>query len=202
MHVRVNDPVCSGEHVKLFLQEDNLYIEDLGSKNGIILNGIKVFKQRIFIGDLILIGNTRIEVDHHHNSHEVIEMLTPTHRRTGGNITLELETFKEISMRRKASQKQKDYVRDAKLFTGVADTVQRQNAPEAAEGLKLKVAYLVDMALAFGVLAAVHATFRTLSPETDPLIYLLSGIVAGFIFFKWNRARAVGSLGEKILGID
>lgn len=46
----------SREHARIFAEDDELFIEDLGSSNGVLLNGNRVRKGRLTPGDLITLG--------------------------------------------------------------------------------------------------------------------------------------------------
>ena len=56
----LDDPTVSGEHAAfLFLQ--NMYIEDLNSTNGVLLNGKKVSKRQLNHGDVVRIGQHELK---------------------------------------------------------------------------------------------------------------------------------------------
>ena len=56
--VPIHDTKTSRHHSRIF-QEDNMYfIEDLGSRNGTIVNGKNITRQYLVSGDRIKIGNT------------------------------------------------------------------------------------------------------------------------------------------------
>lgn len=59
----VLDPKCSLHHVILFEDEaGNLNLVDLRSTNGTLLNGERVVKKSIQVGDLLHIGDTTIRL--------------------------------------------------------------------------------------------------------------------------------------------
>lgn len=53
--IHLEDPTVSGEHAA-FLNLQNFYVEDLGSTNGVILNGKRVTKRQLTNGDIVRIG--------------------------------------------------------------------------------------------------------------------------------------------------
>ncbi|VAW91305.1 FHA domain containing protein [hydrothermal vent metagenome] len=53
--IHLEDPTVSGEHA-VFLKLQHFYVEDLGSTNGVILNGKRVTKRQLNTGDIIRIG--------------------------------------------------------------------------------------------------------------------------------------------------
>jgi diguanylate cyclase (GGDEF)-like protein len=58
--VRLNDDGISRRHARIFLHEGHHYVEDLGSANGTMINGVKVARQRLEDGDKIRLGPTTI----------------------------------------------------------------------------------------------------------------------------------------------
>lgn len=53
--IHLEDPTVSGEHAA-FLKHKNTYVEDLGSTNGVILNGKRITKRQLNSGDIVKIG--------------------------------------------------------------------------------------------------------------------------------------------------
>lgn len=70
------DNKCSSTHCKMWFSNKELWIQDLQSKNGTLVNGVRIEKSRVFAGDSILIGDTTILIPSAYNSPEVIEALT------------------------------------------------------------------------------------------------------------------------------
>ncbi len=64
--LRINDPSVSREHARIVVSgdDDNLdiVIEDLGSTNGVVVNGVKVRRAALGEGSRIEIGSTRMLV--------------------------------------------------------------------------------------------------------------------------------------------
>jgi pSer/pThr/pTyr-binding forkhead associated (FHA) protein len=56
----VNDDKVSGRHCRFTFSLGNLQLDDLRSKNGTFLNGLRVEQSEIFIGDEIKIGGSKI----------------------------------------------------------------------------------------------------------------------------------------------
>ncbi|MGD8525588.1 MAG: FHA domain-containing protein [Thioalkalispiraceae bacterium] len=54
--IQLDDPTVSGQHA-VFLNLQNIYIEDLNSTNGTLLNGKKVNKRQLEHGDVVRIGH-------------------------------------------------------------------------------------------------------------------------------------------------
>lgn len=56
--LHLTDPHASRHHAKLLAIHNRYYVQDMGSKNGTLLNGYKVQNERIAHGDLLVIGNS------------------------------------------------------------------------------------------------------------------------------------------------
>ncbi|MBI3562505.1 MAG: FHA domain-containing protein [Gammaproteobacteria bacterium] len=59
-NIVLDDPTVSGEHAA-FLKLQHIYVEDLGSTNGVILNGKRVTKRQLNHGDVIRIGRHELK---------------------------------------------------------------------------------------------------------------------------------------------
>ena len=76
--IHLEDPTVSGEHA-VFLKLQHFYVEDLGSTNGIILNGKKVTKRQLNHGDVIRIGRHEFKfVDEQAGQFDQTVMISPT----------------------------------------------------------------------------------------------------------------------------
>ena len=58
----LNDSLASRSHIRLTLDRQGLWVEDLGSHNGTLLNGTKVSRSQLQDGDRLTIGNTSLVV--------------------------------------------------------------------------------------------------------------------------------------------
>ncbi len=58
--IRIGDSVISRTHARLRLEEDNLTIEDAGSKNGLVVNTNRVDHAVLKHGDVVSLGNGHI----------------------------------------------------------------------------------------------------------------------------------------------
>ncbi len=60
----VTDRFLSRKHARIFLRDDELFIEDMGSRNGTMLNGILINQARpIDHGDVIEFSNSKISLE-------------------------------------------------------------------------------------------------------------------------------------------
>lgn len=55
--IQLNDLTVSGRHALITVMGDNIFVDDLGSTNGTLLNGGRVAKSPIKHGDIIQVGN-------------------------------------------------------------------------------------------------------------------------------------------------
>ncbi len=58
--VHIDDDLCSSMHCKISFLDEQIFVEDLDSKNGVTLNGHRITKQRVFINDKIKFGKTTV----------------------------------------------------------------------------------------------------------------------------------------------
>lgn len=231
-HVVISDDLTSSQHMMIYLEDQAVYVEDLKSKNGIFLNGIKVFKQRLYIEDKVKMGDTMLYFEDKKMDSTTIRQLTsinPT--RSGANeLTLELETHKEKTRRIDASQlkkerksnssKKDDFVKNSKLYAGVADNKEVLEGPTgkkllmleySALGIDLVVSLLFFLVPFLGLQKALPETYeKIIKPDLGvkgliegQALYLTgASLILCFIVFKIIRSRKKGSLGEKIMGLD
>lgn len=103
-HIIIPDDLCSSRHLLISKTQDEILIKDLNSKNGVALNGIKVFNQKIYIDDKITIGTTTIQIEKTKSCELALKKLAPqNNNRQNGEITIELE----ISKRNTTAQSKK-----------------------------------------------------------------------------------------------
>lgn len=57
----IDNPAISGSHAQIVQEEENFFIEDLGSTNGTYVNGQKITRHILKSSDTVLIGNHTIE---------------------------------------------------------------------------------------------------------------------------------------------
>ena len=59
----IPDQHVSGQHAKIFIKNNTLYIEDLNSTNGTFINGERINSTvKLFSKDEIKVGNTKLKV--------------------------------------------------------------------------------------------------------------------------------------------
>ena len=60
--IRVDDPFASSAHARIFERGDFMYVEDMGSTNGISVDGRKVSRTALGDGSRVQIGHTSLVV--------------------------------------------------------------------------------------------------------------------------------------------
>ncbi len=84
----LSDPLLSRHHCRLFFKpHDGLWVADLASANGTLLNNKPVQESKLNVGDLITIGDTVLKVL---NIHTGVEKAQPPHGGTGSAFDLGL----------------------------------------------------------------------------------------------------------------
>jgi hypothetical protein len=69
-----DDTKVSRQHARVWVEDDGVMVEDLGSKNGVLVNGERIAgRARLRAGDVLGLGGYRLEV---------VESVTPTIRRS------------------------------------------------------------------------------------------------------------------------
>jgi hypothetical protein len=71
--IQVNGRYSSRRHARIFVNDDEIYIEDLGSTNGISVNAQAVQRQRLHDGDIVDVGGAQLR------------FVDPTERATAGS---------------------------------------------------------------------------------------------------------------------
>lgn len=219
-HIAISDDLTSSQHMMIFIEDGCVYIEDLKSKNGIFLNGIKIFKQRMYLDDKVKLGDTLLYFEHKKMDDESLNFLTSDDntRLVSNDLTLEVETHKERT--RLIKNVSKNFAKDSKFYAGVDENVEKLSG---ASGFKLMlfgyIALLIDLifSLIFAGITFVAAkmalpdfytnAMRGVKSASDlfqgEALYLsIVSIFVCFIVFKINRSLKKGSLGEKILKLD
>ncbi|MCB0272712.1 MAG: FHA domain-containing protein [Bdellovibrionales bacterium] len=61
-HVVLDDSKVSRSHARIVYKDDNYYVEDQDSENGILVNGSKTKRAKLKVGDQVLVGSHILEV--------------------------------------------------------------------------------------------------------------------------------------------
>jgi hypothetical protein len=95
--VTLEDDLCSSKHCRVSLKRGIIVIEDLKSKNGVYLNGVRILKQKVYINDKVKFGLTSLYINPKRMEKEDVDKCTykgHTEIRGVGNLTLELVGLK------------------------------------------------------------------------------------------------------------
>jgi pSer/pThr/pTyr-binding forkhead associated (FHA) protein len=58
--IQVTDEYSSKVHVRLSFKDQYILLEDMGTKNGTTINGLKISQELLFWGDVVKFGNTEL----------------------------------------------------------------------------------------------------------------------------------------------
>ncbi len=61
--ILIDGELVSRRHARFFEEDGRWYVEDLGSRNGTLVNGEKITTKRLVNGDVVMIGYGRLEFD-------------------------------------------------------------------------------------------------------------------------------------------
>jgi DNA-binding NtrC family response regulator len=70
--LRIADPTVSRVHAEIAWRDTGAWVRDLGSRNGTVVNGVRVDAGHLGDGALLLLGGTRIEVRHARDPQRVV----------------------------------------------------------------------------------------------------------------------------------
>lgn len=216
----VNDNLCSSKHCKVIARTNEIYIEDLKSKNGVFLNGIKILRQKLYLDDVIKIGNTIIFIDTKKLGQEERDCLSysGTHVRANGSLTLEIDSEEDhipiagVQGRRKPIQRKK-----SKKSTKYSSKKVSENLTLAQKSKKL-TALSIDSAIALGVFIFSLYSYRLIFPKDAAFLfkdgfkllhlfhdqmstYTLVCFLISIVFFYVNRNFKNGSIGQRLLKV-
>lgn len=156
---RLKDPKLSSRHCLLYVKNSILYVEDLDSKNGVYLNGIKVLKQRVYLNDTIQIGDCSLKVDRMKLSEDTLNILG-SDKPESREVTLELATPLELeepkqsrtSSLNKNSSKQKLTDQNKKLYKGLKSIDEEDASKELNKSKKPLFIALILLVLILGLI--------------------------------------------------
>jgi predicted component of type VI protein secretion system len=133
----LDDPLVSRKHALLVVSPESVLIKDLGSRNGVVVNGTKIDTSRVLLdGDRIVIGSQEMTI----MSRPAATSPQYVRRTTTGAQTLSsMSRPHSLEPSRIPSEPAKDAMRDAKrvdsfpLLSTLADKALALGRPEDAE---------------------------------------------------------------------
>lgn len=213
-NLKLEDAKISSRHCRFFYKKDRLEISDLDSKNGTYLNGIRVDRSEVFIGDEVRIGDSIISLDEKKMQPEVVSRFTfpgPHADRvsyelkvdfTGARIQNQLHNKgapvrivespsheKEITLRQKAKSRIKLSKEEIRVRNKMLSFVTN-----------LLDSFLVFTAFLFPA-ALLKDQITQLVPSRSLLVLGGLMVLSGFIFSLVNFKASKFTLGERFSGI-
>ncbi len=147
----IPDPSLSSVHCKIYVKDNLLYVEDMNSKNGILLNGIKISKQKVYLNDIINIGDCLIKVDHSKLSEDALKILGPDIKAEDRSLVLELDTPQSNK------KKQRLNSQNRKLYKGVP-SLERTSKPTSKE--EISFSKVIRFMIIIALIAFCYNLFR------------------------------------------
>ena len=215
---KVLDELMSGTHCRITLTHSKLEVTDLESKNGTYLNGLRVDRSDVFLGDEIRIGATKITILHGKMDPESIAAITflgPAKDRQSHGLKLdftgarminqELGTSSDVEKRPTMSSNKELEVRKvvkSKIKLSKQEIILRNKK-------RASLASTIDIILVFCVIALpliASNLIILLSPsfvQQNRLIFMLSSVVVCVgLYFVLNFKIFKFTVGEKLSGIE
>lgn len=212
--VYLEDTLCSSTHTKISVQNNAIFIEDMNSKNGVFLNGVRILKQRIYIDDKVRFGNSILFINHSRMDEKSVK--ASTYHGKGSrrnNLTLELDSksssntfgsFKKVLIGGETNRNQKR-------------TPKKEDRALVSQ-MQIKNAYLIDLLIALLIFVLANVIFYLIFPnhykaseELSIFVRMFKGTAVKYTLASFIISIAVhfiniriesGSIGKKILGIN
>ncbi len=212
---------CSSKHCIITLKDGQVHVEDLNSKNGIFLNGVRILKQRVYADDKIEIGKIVISVDKAKLDKDKFTGLfnKGTLIRDAGNLTLKLAAKINITKRMShkriitpqiTSDKKKAYLESRKS--------DKRRMSKSKRKILEYFAFLIDLAISFAFFYLIVNIIRNNLPsetEIDPTRGFMNLVFSGDIQYQViisiflsivilgiNRNLPKGSIGEQLFKLN
>lgn len=221
--VVIIDELASNCHCKVSLVKGQILLEDLNSKNGVYLNGVRILNQRMFINDKVKIGESTLYIDNSDIDEETYELLSysGTHMRSNGGFTLELDS----SVLQASSPVNAVKKISTRIIQARRKAYAKKRANEQVIISKSKLtflehsAFIVDALLSVGIFLMGVGSFYLFNPSiikkleenykgytilfsNEMSTYTISSFIIMILFFSMNRRMKSGSIGEKLFKIN
>lgn len=184
----ISDTKISSNHCQLILNDKGIELIDLKSKNGTYVNGLKISRMNIYIGDEIRVGDTRIILDPSKMDQEAVKLLTYR----GGASRLESQLQVDVEVDPEAVAIAKGIIKNK--------IVEETALSPAQIRKKYRGLFFGAIIINVGILIAILATTTFIFKGNKHLgIYQ---IVITALFFLVNFKILKFSIGEKILGLE
>lgn len=223
--VQLTDPQCSSKHCKVSMANNRVYVEDLDSKNGIYLNGVRVIKQTFYIGDKLKVGNNVLYI--HEGKLGPIDKEYLTYQggghRKSGDLTFEVDAPNfnsgEVGRKQIRSTPNNELKLAGRQRELPKNFESNRNISKTKKAMFDTLAFFIDLAISFMIFVVGIRSFAFIfTKEYEALalknsllkimfseemgLYTLIVCIVSIGFFTLNRKRKSGSLGERILKIN
>ncbi len=215
---KIPDDQMSSVHLKLSLCPPTLTVEDMGSKNGTYLNGIRIEESEVFFGDEIKVGISKITVNPEKMDLNSIQALTfpgPSKDRAahelnldftgarqinqGGNLPVSKKKQhgpnhkKEVDLRKFAKSKIKLSKQEIKL---------RNKSHSTFSTTVDTVFMLISVITPLVILNLVSLKSPSLIGQQKNAIFITIEMMTILLTWYWNFKVRKFSFGEKLAGIE
>ncbi len=217
--IKVNDELCSSLHCKISFIKETVFVEDLNSKNGVFINGIRIRKQRFYANDRIRIGQSYIYLHPSHNSNYITKMLTKVENQDIDPINKKRVNTDEVPFlkleRKKVSLTKTDIVsrQSAKELPGHLGNEEKltekqidrlilySNLIDYISTLLIFAVAIVISYFSFPELQKLYSTNNIqINFSTDTYIAIAVIFAIPMLFHKINKSISSGSIGERLSG--
>lgn len=217
--VYISDPLCSSTHCKVSVNNNAIFVEDLNSKNGLYLNGVKILKQRIYVDDKIRLGDCILFINHSRMDEDSVA--ASTYHGKGnreGNLTLELQGASRAGVGGASLKKMSEMFNPPKLSTKRVNIIRHSSLDEASIKSKSNMAQYLDILFSLILFVLINIAAMLIFPEDytsnkprsifvimfgkSAIKYTLISIIVSAMFHFINRRLPTGSLGTKLVGLN
>lgn len=214
--ISVEDGKISGRHCRLYLKSDRLELFDLDSKNGTYLNGIRIDRSEVFLGDEIHIGDSFVTLEESKMPQDAIDALTfPGPFKERLNYELKAD-FTGARIQNQLSNKKNPLVPKIEMKSHEQEIVLRKkiksNLKLSKQEIRLQNPFLSFTSLILDGLAFVsllgspilfsHKFIpKTLPPDQKLMVLGSSMALLGISFLVLNFKKTKFTVGERIAGI-
>ncbi len=206
---QLNDQKASGRHCSFAFKKNKLELNDLQSKNGTFLNGIRVEQSQLFFGDQVTIGDSIITLDDKLTDEKLIEILTfpgITDEKNNYGLVADFtgaRTRNQISSNKKKAgdgrNQEINLRKKAKSRIWLSKEEIRSENPSLA-----KMASLIDMVsvvLSFCLPIYLILTFTRLNFNRSQTLILFYALACTGVFYGLNFKVSKFTIGEIFSGI-
>lgn len=213
--LQVEDEKISGRHCRLYLKIDRLELYDLDSKNGTYLNGIRVDRSEVFLGDEVQLGDTVISLEESKMPQDAIDALTfpgPFKERlnyelkadfTGARIQNQLNNKRAVDPNLETKSHEQEIKLRKKIKSSLKlskQEIRLQNSLLAIISTILDIATLIAV-LFIPVIFAGRIIPNGVPRDQKFMILIASVVILGLVFFIVNFKKMKFTFGERVAGI-